>query len=185
MICRFCANSLIFARDTCASVESDVFHGAGVMEEEEEEEEEAVNGYLAGIHESFSAKSTEFGSHSPTVVLVLTPRQVQVNFLRWTEQLRFNCDNVMFAVETRQSTEDVLQCIVREMSLGDDDALVEQIMDFWHTDCESRCLKAYVLVVDDEDVQHDEVGLSLSLRANVTDVETSEAAGDVAMGQAV
>ncbi|EKX46200.1 hypothetical protein GUITHDRAFT_138327 [Guillardia theta CCMP2712] len=71
--------------------------------------------------------------------------QVQVNFFRWTEQLRFNCDN----------------CVVRESRLVEEDALIEQIMDFWHADCDSRCLRAYVLVVDDNDVQHDEKLLRL------------------------
>lgn len=61
--------------------------------------------------------------------------------MKGTEFLQFACD----------------QCFVHLETLSENKKLQRQLLDFWHADCKQyRCLRAHVIVVDDDNVARDE-----------------------------
>jgi hypothetical protein len=88
-----------------------------------------------------SATQTYLKAHRPQPA-----HEVPLHFLRGSELLqieRSSCHNCYYSVRR----------------LADDSELLAQLLDFWHSDCSSRsaaqCVSAYVLVVDDREVDAD------------------------------
>jgi len=91
-----------------------------------------------------SATQTYLRAHRPQPA-----HEVPLHFLRGSELLqieRSSCHNCYYSVRR----------------LADDSELLSQLLDFWHADCSAtQCASAYVLVVDDREVEADHKLLEL------------------------